>query len=376
VVGALTALTATFFAGRTDDGGNDEAASWARPGQLDNAELVAHGDLVCSTTRQNELFCVQADSGDTVFSEQLAGAATSPTLVDDTLVVAVDAADDRGDLYGYSLRGDLLWEATDLQDVAVDDTAMARPELPAVDQIVAVPLVGPETFPTGLVGVDAATGTEVWRALTSGGLTGPVGNVLSDGARFYALALSDTDAWMVVALDAASGAELWRYELAAGGDDPAFLRGAAPVANGSAVALAFSGQPAQVVVLDAATGGPRWAVPITGNDALVANVEGVTVVLDTAFVRGFDDAGAELWTAPAPEGGVVPNGAMPGAVAELVVERDEVYTLGLHVVWVDTTDGTLQQVHTQAFAGDVAVAADHLVVAGSRLEGAPLEQPS
>jgi len=370
---SLAALGVMFVLGNGDDSDEAGGTRWSLPGQLGTGELAVHDEQVCSTSREDELFCVQARSGGTVFSLPLPGAATAPTLAGETLVVGVDAPDGQGDLYGYALDGRPLWQTPEIQNVAVDDASLARPNLPAVEQIVAVPLTGQAGMPGGVVGIDATSGLEVWRALDSGELSGPMGEVLTDGQRFYAMAATGTDERVVVALDAASGAELWRYGITAPAGTPRFLVGTAPVADGSAVAVALGGEPAgNVVVLDAASGATRWETAVTGSDAAIIYAEGVTVISDVANIRGFDDNGGVLWTREAPGSGVRGNFAYT-TVPELVVERDIVYSLGFHVFEVDVASGTFQQVHPRAWATDIAVTGDHLVVASAELVGVPLE---
>jgi outer membrane protein assembly factor BamB len=370
---------AFFFVGENSIDRLVDEEGWVDERVLDDAELVRHGDVVCSTSRE-ELFCVEAASGDVVLSEQLGGVATAPALVDDTLVVAVAGGPTGSDVRGYSLEGEQLWELADLQGLEVDPTAALRHQLSAVGEIVAVPLGGMALTGNGVVGIDARSGAEVWRAFDGagsvgpgGGAMGPFGDVLSDGSRFYAEMLTDMGVPAVVALDPASGTELWRYELDTPPADPVLLRSVAPVTGGSAVALAFSGQPAQFVVVDAATGVPRWDVPIEGDQVGVTHLDGVTVVVDAGSMRAFDDDGTELWSEPAPGGGNSPDDLESQTVPEMVVESDTIYALDIDVHTVDISDGTTRQVHTRSFSTDVAVAAGHLVVAGRELQGIPLE---
>jgi outer membrane protein assembly factor BamB len=164
--------------------GDDGIVAWARPGPSEDAELVVAGETICSTS-ERELFCVEAATGDEVFSEQLPAPATAPTLAADTLVVGADGGAGHGDLYGYSLDGQLLWEAGEIQVFDVDaSVSVLRPRMPAVGNIVAVPTGGAIT--PEVAGVDARSGREVWRARG----IGHIGPVLSDGERFYLYTLS------------------------------------------------------------------------------------------------------------------------------------------------------------------------------------------
>jgi hypothetical protein len=52
-------------------------------------ELAAAGDTVC-TTGGRDLFCLDGRTGDELWSERLPGLATSPTVVDGTVVVGAD----------------------------------------------------------------------------------------------------------------------------------------------------------------------------------------------------------------------------------------------------------------------------------------------
>jgi outer membrane protein assembly factor BamB len=172
-----------------------------------------------------------------------------------------------------------------------------------------------------------------------------------------------------VALDGATGAELWRIEL----DDElasamtTTIEAVASVADGSAVAFALRGEPARVVVLDAATGAHRWDVPLTSESGSVAHIEGVTIVSDGAELRGYDNEGTELWTVPRP-GSDVATRFPP----ELDVEGGKVYAFRLHVSVIDPTDGTARTLRQNVRPTDVAVAGGHLVIAGTQLETAPL----
>jgi outer membrane protein assembly factor BamB len=359
------------------DGGDGRQAEVLHPGPLEDAELVVDGDAVCSTSG-SQLFCVDAVSGEELFSEALPGVATPPALVGGTLVVAADGGPERGDLYGYSLDGRQLWvAAAELQVRDVEAGAPARPRLPVAGDIVAIPsgLHGGGS----LVGVDAGSGREAWRALPRGGpiptWSGPLGQVVSDGRRFYTVGLAaqpepgSVPALTLVALDGATGAELWRVEL----DDELAsvmttgIEAVAPVADGSAMAFALRGQPGRVVVLDAATGAHRWDVPLTSESGSVAHVEDVTIVSDGAELRGYDNVGTELWTVSRP-GSDVATRFPP----ELDVEDGELYAFRLHVSVIDPTDGTARTLRQNVRPTDVAVAGGNLVIAGTQLETAPL----
>lgn len=438
VVSALVGVIVVLSDGDDDeDEGRPvpgEAAAedgWTRDGELHLVELAVDDETVC-TTGDLDLFCVDGTTGEELWSEPVPGLATSPTLVDGTLVVGAEGGDQHGDLYGYSLEGRRLWEATRLRDVDIgSDSQAMRPALPAAGRIVAVP--AGEVPTTELVGVDTRTGREVWRALApepAGTPGGPIGPAVSDGDRFYAVIMaprsgpvtaddlrnldpadpvdaavlrildeyasadpanpldpSDPEdlqfmldvgilelvnaeltaepVTMLVALDGATGAELWRSELeaAAYGVDAAV-----PVADRSAVAVVIGAESSRVVVLDVETGEQRWEAPLTSDRASVAHVDGVTVVAEGTTVGGFDDDGTELWRAALPGAGHDPD-VPPG----LTVDGGTLYGFGADVFEIDPGDGGSRVIGRSVAAVDVAVAGDHLVVAGVGLEGIPLE---
>jgi outer membrane protein assembly factor BamB len=368
--------------------GESVAGGWTHAGPAGTGTngLVTDGRAVCSTA-ERELFCLNATSGEQLFSQTLPGPATGPTWAGDMVVVAADGGPGQGDLYGYTTGGELRWDAPIQVEGIEEDIAALRPELPAADGTVAVPT--DDGGFTQLVGVDARSGRELWRAYGSGGSldsseswTSMSGRMVSDGHRFYAMVLvhpsfDDIAAGQVpaeppvalVALDAGTGAELWRTEPLGSLSDPTFVAGAALLSDESAVAVAIDGEPARVLVLDVATGDPRWDLTLEGDRARVAHVDGVTIVTDRTAMRGYDDGGAELWDEAAPGG----EASSPSLPPDLVVEGGELYALRLGVFRVDPADGARQRLVRDASARDAVVAGDHLVV--SRLDQGILAVP-
>jgi outer membrane protein assembly factor BamB len=436
VVAALVGVIVVLADGDERDPDRGDAAAddgWVRDGELHLVQLAVDGETVCSTG-ERDLFCLDGTTGDELWSEQIPGLTTSPTLVGETLVVGAEGAeggDQHGDLYGYSLDGRRQWGPTRLRSVDTGGvTPGIRPALPAAGHIVAVP--AGEVPETELVGVDARTGREAWRAFRpepAGTPGGPIGTAVSDGDRFYAVVVAPlsgrvtaddlrnldpadpTDAVILrildevaradpadpldpsdpedlqlmldtgilelvnaelataepvttlVALDGATGTERWRAEL----DGAAYeVDAAVPLADGSAVALVINAESDRVVVFDVETGEQRWEAPLTSDRAAVAHVDGVTVVAEGTTVAGFDGDGTELWRVgrPGADAGDIPD-TPPG----LTVEDGTLYAFGADVHEIDPRDGASRVVGESVAAIDVAVAGDHLVVAGVGLEG-------
>jgi outer membrane protein assembly factor BamB len=367
VVAITVAVAVTGGGEAGEDSGEDASEERSlRPGPLEGAELVVDGDTVCSTSGR-ELFCVDAASGEELFSETLPGVATSPALAGETLVVAAGSG-----LYGYSLDGRQLWEAAGLRVDAVDADAPVRPALPVAGDIVAVSAGPPGQ--EALVGVDARSGQEAWQVLSEAGRVPTwrrFGQAWSDGRRFYAAGLAASPAPFsvpeatLVALDAATGAQLWRENLA---DETRVIDAVAPFADGSAVAFALR-QPTRVIVLDVATGAHRWTSPLTGELGSVAHTDGVTVVCDGGELRGYDNEGTELWTASTPESD---EDVIERYPPELDTENGRIYAYRVHVSEIDPIDGTSRTIRENVPATDVAEAGGHLVIAGPQLQTAAL----
>jgi outer membrane protein assembly factor BamB len=119
------------------------------------------------------------------------------------------------------------------------------------------------------------------------------------------------------------------------------------------------GTPGQVVVLDAATGEVRWTAEVVNLHAAVAHVDGRLVVVDGPEMRAYDREGGELWAAPVPgyEGGG-PRHSTLVAVGGRVLHAGR----GIHAV--DPVTGDSELVLESGTVSDVAVAGDHVVVAG------------
>lgn len=378
------------------------AVVWDRTVAEDVYGVATDGEIACATGG-DELFCVEADSGVEVFSERLPGAGTAPALVGETLVVAVDGdpgeggpveggpveggeveggpvegGSGRGHLSGYSTAGELLWQSGDLHDLYIEDATLGLyADVPAAGGVVAVPV--DDAMGGAVAGIDAQSGEELWRASAGGSVLRPVGPVVSDGERFYVNTLAfgpDTAADLladptaeptsaIVAIDAASGAEVWRSEVA---PDELGVEAAARTADGAAVALTIAGEPGRVMVVDAATGAPRWEVPVTSDWVTVAQLDGVIVVADGSQLRGYDAAGGELWSGPDPDG----NPGGEPIPPELVVSEGRLLAFRLDLHEIDPSDGAAHRLGSHTVAEDVAVAGDHLIVAGNGLEAITL----
>ena len=380
------------------NGGIDADTTWQRRDRTGIEALVGNGELVCGT-EERELFCVDGDSGDDVFSEPLPGPGTAPALAGGTLLVAADGGPGHGDLYAYSLAGEQLWEATDVDDIDIDDTALLRPDLPVAGGIV-VAAIG-ESSSGGLVGVDVESGQAVWRAFGlddpdwRSDVVGPLGgDVLSDGERFYMAAVVRSGATasvdgideVVVAVDPATGTELWRTEPRDMGGE-AFLDAVAPIGGDSSgggsgdddgdddgdgvtrAVLAFVGDDAEVFAVDTATGERLWDVPIGGDRPAVVPFEDATIVADVAAIRAYDADGRELWSATSPERR---RGNVDPLTPELVVDQGRLFAFRSHLYEVDPEDGSAVLLRDLALTDDVAVAGDDVVTAGLSLAALPL----
>lgn len=58
--------------------------------------------------------------------------------------------------------------------------------------------------------------------------------------------------------------------------------------------------------------------------------------------------------------------------AELAIEDGEVYAFRFHVSVIDPSDGSSRTLRRNVRPTDVAVAGDHLVIAGTQMEAVPL----
>jgi outer membrane protein assembly factor BamB len=349
----------------------EEPRGWDRPSEAATTGAATDGEVVCATGG-DELFCVDAVTGDEAWSEELPSPGTPPVLVGDTLVVATDSTS--GDVRGYSLDGDLLWESAEVEDVDLQpaELGVATPP-PAAGGVVAV-AEGEAGAGAEVVGIDAETGEVAWRA-GAASLSSTAWPV-SDGERFYGTSVSFTmdvsvePTWVMVAVDAATGSEAWRFDV---GPDPVFVDTAVPVGDGEAVAVRLGGDAGdRVVVLDSGSGEVRWEALLASDQASVAHVDGTTVVVDGARMRAFDERGTEVWAVDAPGAGN-PSDVAAG-VLDLVVLDGRLFAHRLDVFEVDPADGGAAQLVDRVLVDGLAVAADHLVVVGEGLHGFPLER--
>lgn len=382
-VGLFMVAAMVFMVVRPHSSGSDDTATtWERRDRSRVEGLVGNGELVCAT-EESELFCVDGATGDDVFSEPLPGPGTAPTLAGETLLVAADGGPGHGDLYGYSLAGEPLWEATEVDDIEIDDTALLRPDLPIAGGIVVV-AIG-ESSSGGLVGVDVESGRVVWRSFGLqdpawlSDVVGPLGgDVLSDGERFYMSAMVRSGATVsvddieevVVAVDPATGAELWRTDPREVGGE-AFLDAVAPVDGDSGAVFAFVGDDAEVFAVDTATGQRLWDVPTGGDRPAVVQFEDTTIVADAAAIRSYDAEGHELWSEASPERRQ--SGADP-RTPELVVDQGRLFAFGTHLYEIDAGNGATVALRRFDLTEDVAVAGDEVVTAGLNLVALPLPE--
>jgi outer membrane protein assembly factor BamB len=341
---AVLVVVGAVVATRGSSGGAGPAGegSWSYEPGTPTSALVSNEQAVCGTTADGELFCVEAATGDETFRTRPGGGqrgetvnVSNPTLAGDTLLVQTAA---RGDgLRAYSLDGDPRWSAPvgggpgtlELTPVVVGDVvgAIATVELDRE-----------------LVGVDLATGEELWRNYTTHrsdvgemqlATLGPV----TDGERLYVVlgSLGEEDS-VIAAVDPATGDELWRTPV--GGFGVSGMR-ATPVEGGAAMAFTFNAvSGSQLAVLDSATGALRWEQPLTSPHHDLVEAGGVIVVADGQELRGYDPAGQQLWSGPGPV--AASSGSFEGS---LVVEGGVLYDVGLDLHQVDPATGTSQQLN-------------------------------
>jgi outer membrane protein assembly factor BamB len=331
--------------------------------------LVADDRTVCSATHE-ELFCLDAASGEERFATRSGTRAELFSIVDGTLLVGDSSAGGDGRLHAYSLDGERLWDAS------LQQASLVEP--PVAAGVVAIP----GGSPSEVVGLDLVTGDERWRTVVSsadGGVSLDVtGPMFSDGQAFYAsvephVGLSASG---IVALDAESGRGRWQSEIPLE-DLPA--GNAAPFEDGSAIAFVLGpvGQHHRIVALDTATGRLRWQAPLSTAAATVAHVDGVTMVLSGDDLRGYDADGDELWTADAPDDRDDEARRTADTETSLLgnfVARGRLYLVSRHVHEIDPHTGQSRTI--QENVADAVPTADHLVVVDDssypdRIEGRP-----
>ena len=340
--------------------------------QFGNSQMLAgDSERVCSVSADKLLFCLDPATGEELFSHQFYDSiVTSPVLAGESVLVASSRSGSAGALVAFSTDGAEQW--TIPVDISSDRG------MPVVGDVVAI--VG--DAPAGqVVAVDVGTGDERWRAF------GPAGDgtrphvvstsAFTDGSRFY-VAVASEDATsaagasgQIVAVDPSSGEELWRSPVLPTITWSRGITAAAPFADGTSMAFLLDagmvgedGKPLdqrEVVVLDTATGGLRWRVPVASVDAGLAHVDDRTVVVDGAEMHAYDADGRVAWTSPTPAGGDAP--AEPEPVT-LVAEDGHLFAMGRDVFEIDAATGDHALVIDSGTTRDVVAAGDHVVVAG------------
>lgn len=335
---------------------------WTFDGPDDlGVRLVSDGPRVCSVDG-DELFCLDSVSGTKNFDLLLPSDGTAPVLVGDVLVTVADGGAERGDVAGYSVDGELLWEASSITDVDVEGLRELGSVLPAAGNVVAVPLG--QYGENGIVGLDAQSGETLWRLGAIGEETPftVIGELISDGHRFYAdgyvSGVSET-----LAIEPSTGELLWHEELAEAPDNT-FLRAAAAINDGTLVALGLYGSGSEAVVVDAATGAERWRVSLETDWGGLAHLDGITVVADSTGLRAYGVEGDQRWSTEMAGWALTPD---------LVVTGSDIYVVGDEdLIRVDPTTGDTQVVLADFWATTVVATDSHLVAAGAGWEALPL----
>jgi outer membrane protein assembly factor BamB len=362
-----------------DRSGDDEPAAsdgWRSEEFSGSQLLTTDGERVCSTTNVRVFYCLDAATGEELFATELdSSLVIAPQLVGDRLVLG-GGGGFSGELYAYSLDGDELWD-----EVIDADAGDAR--LPIAGDVTAV--VEDEE----LVGVDLATGEELWRTYVASDDDGGIGggssdltavpsDVFSDGSRFYAAVQRYDPATgggdgHVVAVHPGSGSEIWRSPELPDVGLRSGIRKLAPFDDGSAVAVHLEGFPQRIVVLESETGQMRWDVGLVSDYASVAHLDGLTVVADGADTRAYDADGQEVWAMASPVLESKPDLLSPG---ELVVDQGRLFAVGYDVYEIDPADRSTRLLRSGGSAHDVAIVGDLLVISAvMELQAVPLDPP-
>ncbi|HEX6417326.1 MAG TPA: PQQ-binding-like beta-propeller repeat protein [Acidimicrobiales bacterium] len=375
-LGAAVLVQALLRAGEP---GSASQAGWAVEDRGNSRRLAGDGRHVCSTTADQVLYCVDAETGEELFSRQLdESAVTSPALAAGRVLVAGTDVGERGTLYALTLQGDELWQAP---IDAPGDRRMA-----VVDDVVVA--VSGEFVAGELVGIDLTSGAVLWRAYSGADAGEPhvvSSSAFTDGVRVYASIVAENPfvpggaSGHVVAVDPRSGAELWRSPPLPGITPAAGLGAVAFSDGGDAVAVLMPGLPAQeaampgqVAVLDAATGEVRWDVPVADRAAGMAHVTGLTVVVDGGEMRAYDGAGSQVWAVAVPGRDAE---ASRGELSAVLPAAGRLVLAGRDVYAVDPGNGEAELIAESGATSDVVVAGGHLVVAGaSALSGVPMDE--
>jgi outer membrane protein assembly factor BamB len=354
------------------EGGRGAGGQGWEAEQFGNSQMLAgDSERVCSVSADKLLFCLDPATGEELFSHQFYDSiVTSPVLAGERVLVASSRSGSTGALVAFAPDGSEQWT------VPVDISSDRR--MPVVGDVVAV--VG-DTPAGELVAVDVETGAERWRAFGSAddGTRPHVvsTNAFTDGSRFYvAVAYEDPRSaagvsGQIVAVDPGSGEELWRSPVLPTITWSRGITAGAPFTDGSSMAFLLDaglvgedGRPLdqrEVVVLDTASGGLRWTVPVASVHAGLAHVDDRTVVVDGAEMHAYDAGGRAAWTAPAPAGDDAPGEPEP---VTLVAEDGHLFAMGRDVFEVDAATGDHALVIDSGTTRDVVAAGDHVVVAG------------
>ena len=386
-VGAVVVMTQDDDG--SDDGGGGGGGDGQKPrnGWIDGTRENSHrlatdGKAVCGTGINKTLFCYDAATGDERWATELrSDIAGSPTIVDGLVLAADDGKSGRDGLYAYDLDGKQVWTARiDVHDRELEPlwVPVAGDTVAAIDAGIGVP--------AELIGTDVATGKELWQAFTDheDGVA-QISNfspVLSDGARFYVTTETMPDfgpgdepplgpSMTLVAIDPKTGKEVWSYVITEGSTSFPVATEVAAFDDGSATAFIIQsgGGPGNVVVLDSATGKPRWDVPLTSPESTVAHAGGVTVVADDATMHGYAADGKELWEKPVPD-------QLGVGLGNLIVREGRVFLASYDVVEINPTSGASAKVAEGVSAADVVIAGDRLVLSTmSDIRAMPLPDP-
>ena len=361
--------------------GDGGATGWADADRSNPHRLATDGEVVCASGLTADLYCLDAASGEELWVADLAASpASSPAMAGDLVLVGDDGRAGDGGIHAFSQDGEEIWST----HVSVASQELAPLPLAVIGDTVAAIDDGPAAGV--LVGLDVATGEQLWDRFGDPEEGQPevsnFSDVLTDGERLYLTTetmpvyepgvtppMGPTMA--LVAIDPATGDELWQYEIATESLGFPVATEVALLPDAAAVAFVVQsgGSAGQVVVLDVATGELRWEAPLEAPDASIAHVDGVTVVADGTALRGYDDEGAEVWSAPMPD-------ELGVGLGGLVVREGRLFSSSYDVWEIDPATGTGTPVRTGVSAADVVIAGDHLVIAGiSGLEALPLPPP-
>ncbi|MFC4407594.1 outer membrane protein assembly factor BamB family protein [Haloarchaeobius iranensis] len=223
---------------------------WSFPidGVMGTTRPVVADGRVYTHDLDTNVYCVDAATGDEVWSRTPTDPQGSPAVGEDAVIVpsgehvlGLDPA-----------SGETLWTGP-----AVRSTVFA-PSPVVHDGVAYVP------YGLSLYAIDAVDGTTLWEHTTGHETTGTP--AVSDGTVYY----GDEDTY-VYALDAATGAEQWRYKT------DGHLECNAAVADGLVCTATRDGE---VLCLDATTGDRHWAYAVDSQPEVVG-VDGAQTYVGT-----------------------------------------------------------------------------------------------